>query len=159
MGLRVGGDRLAEADRTEDIDAIDICTPNNTHAEIAIAAARAGKAVLCEKPLAMNLVEGQKMVDEVEKAGVPNTVWYNYRRVPAVTLAKNLIDQGRLGRIYHYRATSSRTGRSPPIFPREAPDSGGLTSPRPARASPATSWPIASTPPSGSTVRSTPSPP
>ena len=88
----------------KDIDAIDICTPNNTHAEIAIAAAQAGKAVLCEKPLAMNLVEGQKMVDEVEKAGVPNTVWYNYRRVPAVTLAKNLIDQGQLGRIYHYRA-------------------------------------------------------
>ena len=55
----------------------------------------------------MNLVEGQKMVDEVEKAGVPNTVWYNYRRVPAVTLAKNLIDQGQLGRIYHYRELPS----------------------------------------------------
>ena len=88
----------------KDIDAIDICTPNNTHAEIAIAAAKAGKMVLCEKPLAMNLVEGQAMVDEVEKAGVPNTVWYNYRRVPAVTLAKKLIDQGRLGKIFHYRA-------------------------------------------------------
>ena len=88
----------------KDIDAIDICTPNNTHAEIAIAAAEAGKMVLCEKPLAMNLVEGQKMVDAVEKAGVPNTVWYNYRRVPAVTLAKRLIDEGRLGRIFHYRA-------------------------------------------------------
>src|SRR5271165_3951635 len=88
----------------KDIHIIDICTPNNSHAEIAIAAADAGKAVLCEKPLAMNLVEGQRMVDEVEKAGVPNTVWYNYRRVPAVTLAKHLIDQGRLGRIYHYRA-------------------------------------------------------
>jgi predicted dehydrogenase len=58
----------------KDIDAIDICTPNNTHAEIAIAAAEAGKMVLCEKPLAMNLVEGQKMVDAVEKAGVPNTI-------------------------------------------------------------------------------------
>jgi predicted dehydrogenase len=88
----------------KDIDAIDICTPNNTHAEIAIAAAEAGKAVLCEKPLAMDLVEGQKMVDVIEKAGVPNTVWYNYRRVPAVTLAKQLIDSGRLGKIFHYRA-------------------------------------------------------
>lgn len=88
----------------KDIDAIDICTPNNTHAEIAIAAAEAGKMVLCEKPLSMNLVEGQKMVDVVEKAGVPNTVWYNYRRVPAVTLAKQLIDEGRLGKIFHYRA-------------------------------------------------------
>ncbi len=88
----------------KDIDAIDICTPNNTHAEIALAAAAAGKMILCEKPLAMNMVEGQKMVDAVEKAGVANTVWYNYRRIPAVTLAKQLIDEGRLGRIYHYRA-------------------------------------------------------
>ena len=88
----------------KDIDAIDICTPNNTHAEIAIAAAAAGKAILCEKPLSMDLVEGQKMVEAIEKAGVPNTVWYNYRRVPAVTLAKQLIDEGRLGRIFHYRA-------------------------------------------------------
>jgi predicted dehydrogenase len=90
--------------KRKDIDAIDICTPNNTHAEIALAAAAAGKMILCEKPLSMNLVEGQKMVDAVEKAGVPNTVWYNYRRVPAVTLAKNLIDAGRLGKIFHYRA-------------------------------------------------------
>src|SRR5579884_3017343 len=88
----------------KDIDAIDICTPNNTHAEIALAAADAGKMILCEKPLSMNLVEGQKMVDAVEKAGVPNTVWYNYRRIPAVTLARQLIDEGRLGRIFHYRA-------------------------------------------------------
>jgi predicted dehydrogenase len=88
----------------EDIDAIDICTPNYTHAWIAIAAAQAGKMVLCEKPLAMNLVEGQAMVDAIEKAGVPNTVWYNYRRIPAVTLAKQLIDAGRLGKIFHYRA-------------------------------------------------------
>jgi predicted dehydrogenase len=88
----------------KDIDAIDICTPNNTHAEIALAAIAAGKMILCEKPLAMNMVEGQKMVDAVEKAGVPNTVWYNYRRIPAVTLAKQLIDEGRLGKIFHYRA-------------------------------------------------------
>lgn len=88
----------------EDIDAIDICTPNNLHAEIAIAAAQAGKAILCEKPLAMNVEEGLQMVEAIEKAGVANTVWYNYRRVPAVTLVKNLIDEGRLGRIFHYRA-------------------------------------------------------
>ena len=88
----------------DDIDAIDICTPNNFHCEIAIAAAKAGKMILCEKPLAMNVAEGEKMVAVVEEAGVPNTVWYNYRRVPAVTLAKQLIDEGRLGKIYHYRA-------------------------------------------------------
>src|SRR6516164_45955 len=88
----------------KDIDIVDICTPNNTHAEIAIAAAQSGKMILCEKPLAMNGAEGLKMVEAVEKAGVPNMVWYNYRRVPAVTLAKQLIDEGRLGRIFHYRA-------------------------------------------------------
>jgi predicted dehydrogenase len=87
-----------------DIDAVDICTPNNLHHDIAIAAARAGKMILCEKPLSMNTAEGQEMVDAVEKAGVANTVWYNYRRVPAVTLAKQLVDSGRLGRIFHYRA-------------------------------------------------------
>src|SRR5438105_3853787 len=88
----------------KDIDLIDICVPNNLHAEIALAAAAAGKMILCEKPLAMNGPEGQKMVDAVEKAKVPNMVWYNYRRVPAVTLAKKLIDEGRLGKIFHYRA-------------------------------------------------------
>lgn len=90
--------------KRDDIDAIDICTPNNSHAEIAIAAAEAGKMILCEKPLALNPAEGDTMVAAVEKAGVANTVWYNYRRVPAVTLAKKLIDEGRLGRVFHYRA-------------------------------------------------------
>ena len=88
----------------DDIDAVDICVPNNLHKEIAIAAAEAGKMILCEKPIAMNVAEGEEMCQAVEKAGVANTVWYNYRRVPAVTLAKNLIDEGKLGRIFHYRA-------------------------------------------------------
>jgi predicted dehydrogenase len=88
----------------DDIDAVDICTPNDTHAEIAIAAAKAGKMILCEKPLSRTLAEGEEMVAEIEKAGVANTVWYNYRRLPAVTLAKQIIDSGKLGRIFHYRA-------------------------------------------------------
>jgi predicted dehydrogenase len=88
----------------DDIDAVDICTPNDTHAEIAIAAAKAGKMVLCEKPLARNMVESEEMVEAIEKAGVANTVWYNYRRIPAVTLARNIVDSGKLGKIYHYRA-------------------------------------------------------
>ncbi len=88
----------------DDIDAIDICTPNDSHAEIAIAAAAKGKMILCEKPLSRTLAEGQKMVDAVEKAKVMNTIWYNYRRLPAVTLAKQLIDSGKLGKIFHYRA-------------------------------------------------------
>ena len=88
----------------KDIDLIDIASPNDTHAEIAVAAAEAGKMVMCEKPLGRNEAEAAKMVAAVEKANVPNMVWYNYRRVPAVTLAKHLIDEGRLGKIYHYRA-------------------------------------------------------
>ncbi len=87
-----------------DIDAVDICTPNDTHAPIAIAAAAAGKMILCEKPLARSVAEAQLMVDAVEKAQVKNTVWYNYRRIPAVSLAKQIIDSGKLGRIFHYRA-------------------------------------------------------
>ncbi len=87
-----------------DIDAVDICTPNNLHKEIAIAAAKAGKMILCEKPLSMNAAEGEEMCRAVEAAGVPNMVWYNYRRVPAVTLAKQIIDSGKLGKIFHYRA-------------------------------------------------------
>src|SRR3954464_7359407 len=88
----------------KDIDAVDICTPNNLHKEIAIAAAQAGKAILCEKPLAMNAAEGEEMVAAVEKAGVPNIVWYNYRRVPVVPFAKQLIDSGKVGLLPPYRA-------------------------------------------------------
>src|SRR3954447_24070776 len=88
----------------KDIDAVDICTPNNLHKEIAIAAAEAGKTILCEKPLAMNTAEGEEMCRAVEKAKVPNIVWYNYRHVPAVSFAKQIIESGKLGKIFHYRA-------------------------------------------------------
>jgi len=88
----------------DDIDAVDICTPNDKHAEIAIAAAAAGKMILCEKPLARSVEEAEQMLKAVEFAGVKNTVWYNYRRVPAVTLAKKIVDSGKLGKIFHYRA-------------------------------------------------------
>lgn len=88
----------------KDIDVIDIASPNNTHAEIAIAAAQAGKMVLCEKPLGRTADEAKSMVDAVEAAGVPNMVWYNYRRVPAVALLKELLEEDRFGRIFHYRS-------------------------------------------------------
>jgi myo-inositol 2-dehydrogenase/D-chiro-inositol 1-dehydrogenase len=88
----------------KDVDLVDIASPNDTHAEIALAAAAAGKMVMCEKPLGRNATESEGMVAAVESAGVPNMVWYNYRRVPAVALAKQLVDEGRLGRIFHYRA-------------------------------------------------------
>jgi predicted dehydrogenase len=94
--------RLVEAD---DIDLIDIGAPNHVHKEIALAAAAAGKMILCEKPLAMTVAEGEEMVAAVEKAGVPNMVWFNYRRVPSISLAKQIIDEGRIGRAFHYRAT------------------------------------------------------
>ena len=88
----------------DDIDLIDIAAPNDMHHDIAIAAAEAGKMVMCEKPLGRTAAESAEMVAAVEKAGIPNMVWYNYRRIPAVTFAKNLIDAGKLGRIFHYRA-------------------------------------------------------
>jgi predicted dehydrogenase len=88
----------------KDIDVIDIAATNDVHHEIAIAAAQAGKMVMCEKPLGRNAAEAEAMVAAVEQAGVPNTVWYNYRRVPAVTMLKGLIEEGKLGRIFHYRA-------------------------------------------------------
>ena len=87
-----------------DIDLIDIASPNDTHAEIAIAAAKAGKMVLCEKPLGRTAAEAKAMTAAVEAANVPNMVWYNYRRVPAVVLLKQLLDEGRFGRIFHYRS-------------------------------------------------------
>jgi predicted dehydrogenase len=87
-----------------EIDLVDIASPNDTHLEIAVAAARAGKMVMCEKPLGRNAMESELMVQAVEEAGVANMVWYNYRRVPAVVLAKQLIEEGRLGKIFHYRA-------------------------------------------------------
>jgi predicted dehydrogenase len=94
--------RLVERD---DIDLVDICVPNRFHKQIALAAAAAGKMICCEKPLAMSVAEAEEMVAAVERAGVPNMVWYNYRRVPAITLARQLIEEGRIGRPYHYRAS------------------------------------------------------
>jgi predicted dehydrogenase len=89
----------------KDIDLIDICVPNVAHCEIAMAAAAAGKMVCTEKPMAMNVAEAEEMVRAVEMAGVANMVWFNYRRVPSISLAKQLVDEGRIGRPFHYRAT------------------------------------------------------
>ncbi len=94
--------KLVEAD---DIDLIDIGSPNDTHKAIALAAAANGKMIVCEKPLAMNVKEAGEMVKAIEKAKVPNMVWFNYRRVPSIALAKQLVDEGRIGKPFHYRAT------------------------------------------------------
>ena len=106
-----------EVIRRPDIDVIDINTPNDTHAEIAIAAARAGKAVLCEKPLAMDVAECRRMLTAVRKARVTHMVCHNYRRIPAIALAKKMIERGELGMLYHYRARYLQDWIVDPKFP------------------------------------------
>lgn len=100
-----------------EIDIIDVSTPGNTHAEIAIAAAKAGKIVFCEKPIGNTLDEAQAMYDAVKASGRPNAVFHNYRKAPAVALAKRLIDQGRIGTIYHWRAVYLQDWIADPAFP------------------------------------------
>ncbi|KIL35575.1 dehydrogenase [Cohnella kolymensis] len=89
----------------DDIDMVDINAPSDAHKEIALAAIAAGKHVFCEKPLALNLSDAREMLDAAEKAGVKHGVCFNYRFLPAVQLAKQIIEEGRLGEIHHYRAT------------------------------------------------------
>ncbi len=101
-----------------EIDIIDVSTPTNSHSEISIAAAKAGKAVLCEKPMAMSVQECRDMVDAVKKYKVVNMICHNYRRIPAIALAKRMIDRGDLGdRIYHYRARYAQDWIADPEFP------------------------------------------
>lgn len=88
----------------DDIDIVDVSTPGNMHCEMVLAAAEAGKQIVCEKPLANTLEEAERMVAAVEEAGVAHLVMHNYRRVPAVALAKRMVDDGRVGEIYHFRA-------------------------------------------------------
>ena len=99
------------------IDIVDINTANDTHAEIAIAAAKAGKAILCEKPLALDVRQAKAMVDAVKKAGVVNMVCHNYRRIPAMAQARKMIAAGDLGRIFHYRARYLQDWIVDPAFP------------------------------------------
>ena len=106
--------KLVERD---DIDLIDIATPNNTHAKIAIAAAKAGKHLVSEKPLAMNVAEAKKMLQAARRARVKHMVWFNYRRVPAIALARKLIQQGELGRIFHVRVVYLQDWIVDPKFP------------------------------------------
>ena len=101
-----------------EIDVVDIVTPNDTHREIAVAAARAGKAILCEKPLGRNVAECEEMLAAVRNARVVHMVCHNYRRIPAIALAKQMIARGELGeRIYHYRARYAQDWIADPEFP------------------------------------------
>jgi len=101
----------------DDIKVIDVSTDNKTHAEIAIGAAEAGKHVICEKPLALTVAEARRMLRAVQKAKVKHMVCFNYRAVPAVALARQLIDEGRLGTLYHWRAVYLQDWIVDPNFP------------------------------------------
>ncbi len=101
----------------DDIDLIDINAPSNAHKEIAIEAARAGKHLFCEKPLALTLGDAREMLDAAETSGVKHMVGFNYRFAPAVQLAKKLIADGRLGKLYHFRASFLQDFIVDPNFP------------------------------------------
>lgn len=103
--------------RRADIELVDVCTPGDSHAEIAIAAAKAGKHVFCEKPLANSLKDAERMLAAVERAGVAHMICHNYRRAPAVQLAKQIIARGQLGEIRHYRGTYLQDWMSDPAAP------------------------------------------
>ncbi len=101
-----------------EIDVVDICTPNDSHCEIALAAMAAGKAVVCEKPLALDAAQARKMADAAQTAGVPNLLCHNYRGIPAVALAKQMVEEGLLGEtIYHFRARYAQDWLADPQFP------------------------------------------
>jgi predicted dehydrogenase len=100
-----------------DVDVVDVCSPGYTHAPIVLRAARAKKILFCEKPLANTLTEAQQMLEAAEKNNCVHMICHNYRRAPAVSLARNLIEQGGVGDIYHYRATYLQEWLRNPQFP------------------------------------------
>ena len=118
LGFEEHATRWQEVVARSDIDVVDICTPGDSHAAIAVAAAQAGKAVLCEKPLANTVEEADRMYAAVQRAGVIHMLCHNYRRCPAVTLAKQIIDDGQIGELYHYRGTYLQDWIVDPAFPR-----------------------------------------
>ena len=113
-GIETDWRRVLERD---DVDIVDIALPQHLHAEVAIAAAQAGKHVFCEKPLAMTLGEGRAMVDAAEASGIVHYVNHNYRLAPAVVLARQLIDEGRIGEIRHWRGAYQQSWLVDPAFP------------------------------------------
>jgi predicted dehydrogenase len=101
----------------KDIDVVDVSSPGYLHCDMAVAAARAGKHVICEKPLANTLREAQEMLQAVERAGVKHMIMHNYRKIPAVCLAKTMIEDGRLGDVYHYHGAYLQDWIMDPQFP------------------------------------------
>jgi predicted dehydrogenase len=101
-----------------DVDVVDICTPGDTHHAIALAAARAGKVIFCEKPLANTVAEAEEMLEAARAHNCLHMLCHNYRRAPAVALAKRLIEDGRIGEVYHYRGAYLQDWLVRPDFPR-----------------------------------------
>jgi predicted dehydrogenase len=118
LGFAEAATDWEEVVQRADVDVVDVCTPGDSHAEIAIRAAGAGKAVLCEKPLANSVADATRMRDAAVAAGVVHMVCHNYRRAPAVALAKRLVDAGRLGKLHHWRGTYLQDWIVDPAFPR-----------------------------------------
>jgi predicted dehydrogenase len=112
--IETSWERMVERD---DVGLVDICTSNAIHMPIAIAAASAGKHVLCEKPIAMNADEARRMLDAVREADVRHMVAFNYRRVPAIVLAKQLIAEGKIGTVRHFNAVYYQDWLVDPSFP------------------------------------------
>jgi predicted dehydrogenase len=107
-------ERLIQRD---DIDLVDICTSNAAHMPIAVAAAKHGKHILCEKPLAINAAEARLMLDAAQENGITHMVGFNYRRVPALALAKQMIEAGKIGRVHHFNAVYYQDWLVDPQFP------------------------------------------
>jgi predicted dehydrogenase len=101
----------------KDIDVVDVSSPGYLHAKMAIAAAKAGKHIICEKPLANTVADANKMLQAVERAGVKHMIMHNYRKIPAVVLAKKMIEDGRIGKIYHYHGAYLQDWIMDPEFP------------------------------------------
>jgi predicted dehydrogenase len=118
LGWEETATRWEDVVSRKDIDVIDICTPGDSHLPIALAAAEAKKVVFCEKPLANTLPEAEQMLAAVKRAGVLHMLCHNYRRCPAVTLAKELIESGKIGQIYHFRGSYLQDWIVDPQFPR-----------------------------------------
>ncbi|MBA7493171.1 Inositol 2-dehydrogenase/D-chiro-inositol 3-dehydrogenase [subsurface metagenome] len=116
-GWKEWTDSWEEVVSREDINLVDIAAPSTIHRDIAIAAARAGKHIICEKPLALSVEDARDMLSEAEKAGVKHTVGFNYRKVPAIKLARRLIEEGYIGRIFHFRGIYSQDWLVNPNFP------------------------------------------
>ena len=102
----------------DDVDVVDISLPQHLHHEVAVAAAQAGKHLFCEKPMALNVADAEAMVAAAVAADVVHFINHNYRRTPAVRLARQLIDEGRIGRIFHWRGAYQQDWIVDPNVPR-----------------------------------------